>query len=213
LEQPVSFKEEPLPGKYIVFEGTSGTGKETQARLLVEELKKRGKNAVLVFEPTQDSKPVLAKWRQEIDSHLFELFFHTTDRVRIMENETLPALKRGDMVVNVRSGISTLVYQTTDEQDKALVHFLHSLIGVPEPSAVIHLEVSEDKAFKRIQKRHEEKGEPLGKFEKRDKLRRDRDKYEEVLSDFENVIVIDGSPPISEVHQAVIKMLEAQQLI
>jgi len=213
LEQPVSLEKELLPGKYIVFEGTSGTGKETQARLLVEELERRGEKAVLVFEPTQNSKPVLAQWRLEIDSHLMELFFYITDRVRIMEKETLPTLKRGDTAVSIRSGVSTLVYETKDKQEEALVHFLHSLIGVPEIDAVIHLDVPEDEAFERIQRRHIEKGEPLSKFEKRDKLKEDRKKYKEVLGDFERVTTIDGSPSISEVHQTIIKALEEQGII
>jgi len=214
LEQPVSLERELLPGKYIVFEGTSGTGKETQARLLVEEMKQKGKEVVLVFEPTSDSKPVLAQWRQEIDSHLMELFFYITDRARIMERETLPALKEGKTVISVRSFISTLVYETTNEQERALVHFLHALtLNVPKPDSVIYLDVPEKEAFARIQKRHQEKGEPLSKFEKLDKLRCNRVNYVEVLRDFENVINIDGSPSIDLVHQGVMEVLEGRGLI
>lgn len=214
LEQPVSLEAESLPGKYLVFEGTSGTGKETQAKLLVEELKKRGEDVALVFEPTPDSKPVLAQWRQEVDSHLMELFFYITDRAKIMERETLPALREGKTVVSVRSFVSTLVYETTDEKERALVHFLHALIlGVPQPDGVIHLDVPGNEAFARIQKRHQEQGEPLSKFEKLGKLEQDRVSYGEVLRDFENVVTIDGSPSRELVHQTVMKALAEKGLV
>ena len=39
---------------YIVIEGQDGTGKSTQAKLLVEHLKKQGKETLLMEEPDGD---------------------------------------------------------------------------------------------------------------------------------------------------------------
>jgi len=211
LEQPVSLETEQLTGKYIVFEGTSGTGKETQTRMLVERLQKQEIKARLVFEPTPDTKPVLAAWRQEVDDHLMELFFYTTDRKRIMEREVLPALRAGEVVVSVRSYVSTLVYETETKQEEALVSFLHTF--VPEPDLILWLDVPPEEAAERIKRRHEETGEPFSKFEKLGKLTNDRQKYERVLSRFENAVRLDGSPMIPEVHQAVMEVVEKQKLI
>lgn len=211
LEQPASLETEQLTGKYIVFEGTSGAGKETQARMLVERLQKQGINAQLVFEPTPDTKPILAAWRQEVDDHLMELFFYTADRKRTMEKEVLPALRAGETVVSVRSYVSTLVYETETKQEEALVSFLHTF--VPEPDLVVWLDVSPEEAIARIKRRHEETGELFSKFEKMDKLTKARQKYERVLSRFENTVRVDGSLTISEVHQVVTKTLEKQELI
>src|SRR5690554_6635734 len=48
----VSFKKHKYPGKLIALEGIDGSGKTTQAQLLVEKLKKSGKKVIYTKEPT-----------------------------------------------------------------------------------------------------------------------------------------------------------------
>lgn len=211
LEQPVSLETEQLTGKYIVFEGTSGTGKETQARKLVEELEAKGVKVRLVFEPTPDTKPVLAKWREEVDDHLMELFFYIADRRRIMEKEVLPALRSGEIVVSVRSWISTLVYQTETKQEETLTSFLHTF--VLDPDLILWVDVAPEEALNRIGKRHRKTGEPFSKFEELEKLKLNRDKYRRALERFENVVRIDGAPSPEAVHQKVMRVLEQFQVV
>lgn len=206
LEQPISLETEELAGKYIIFEGISGSGKETQARMLVDQLRAQGAKARLVFEPTPDTKSVLAKWRGEVDDHVMELFFYTADRRRVMEKEVLPALRSGETVVSVRSWISTLVYEAESEQEKALVAFLHTF--VPDPDLIIWFDIKPEDAIERLRSRHEETGEPFSKFEKLAKLSTHRDKYRGVLESFENVVRIDGTPSPESVHQEITKISE-----
>ena len=48
-------------GKLIVFEGVSGTGKETQAKLLQKYLAAKKIISHIVFHPTPELKPKLRK--------------------------------------------------------------------------------------------------------------------------------------------------------
>ena len=203
LDEPVSLETEPLKGKYIIFEGTSGTGKETQARKLVDWLNSQGIKTRLVFEPTPDTKPVLAQWRDEVDDHLMEMFFYITDRRRIMSKEVMPALRAGEIAVSVRSRISTSVYETENAREEALASFLQTF--VPDADLIFWMDIEDPTvAMERINKRHLELGEPLSKFEKTAKLKKDRDKYEEVLKGFKNVVRINGVSPAEEIHQEIV---------
>lgn len=202
LEDRVPLETEPLTGKYIIFEGISAAGKETQARKLMEELLKGGIKVEIVFEPTPDLKPILFSWREGVDDTMMDFFLFIADRRRIMMKEVLPALRSGKTVISDRSIISNLVYQGETQYQLALALFLQ--LFVPEADIIFWMDVSEQESMRRIAKR---KGEPIGKFENIERLTRDRNKYGEVLKRFENVVKINGEQTIDEVHQEIMKNL------
>lgn len=201
LEERVPIETEPLTGKYIVFEGISGTGKETQGRKLYEELTKKGIKCCLVFEPTPDLKPILRSWRSEVDDKMMELFTFIADRRRIMKRTVLPALRRGETVISIRNMVSNLVYQTESGFELALALYLQTF--VPEADRIFWIDLAEEEALKRIGERKEERG----KFEEIEKLRRHRKKYGEVLEKFENVVKINGEETIEEIHNKILENL------
>lgn len=200
-----------IRGKYIVFEGISGSGKETQARRIFAYLQEKGIKARLVFEPSPDTKPILRKWQSEVDDRLMELLLFTADRRRIVQREVLPALEKGEMIVNVRSYISTLVYETETPSDEALVSFLHTF--VPRYDLIFLLDIEPSLAMRRIETRHEERGEPISKFEKLERLKRDRIKYKKVFGDLENVVVLDGEQSIEKIHREILRILKERRII
>lgn len=98
-------------GKLIVLEGISGAGKDTQMKLLAKKLKEQGKKVLVVNHPTAWLKIIWKKWRQQTDDSLSEALLMMADRARVVRNQILPALKKGDWVISSRSGVSAQVYQ------------------------------------------------------------------------------------------------------
>lgn len=195
-------------GKYIVFEGVSGTGKETQAKLLSEVLKKSyGISSVVVYHPSPELKDVLQTWRETraIDE-TSEVYFLLADRFNRVTNDILPALSQGQWVISLRSSVSALVYQGKTKElrkwiQKEFDHF------EPVPDALFHFRISASDALARIRKRHELTGERFGKFETLTLLEEKNQKYDDVLSAIAHISV-DGNQPIDAIHENILSSLQ-----
>jgi dTMP kinase len=104
---------------FISFEGGEGSGKSTQARLLVERLQNAGVALVLVREPgTTALGSYVREWlRRKKPSgdeltHNGELFLFAAARSELVEKVIAPALKRRHTVVVAdRYADSTMAYQ------------------------------------------------------------------------------------------------------
>lgn len=102
-------------GKYIVIEGTDGTGKSTQASLLTERLREEGHEVVEFHEP--DGVPIASELRQIIKngaldrSALTNVLLFTAARRENWLQQGLPILERGGYVIAARNYYSTLAYQ------------------------------------------------------------------------------------------------------
>lgn len=103
-------------GKFIVFEGGEGSGKSTQAKLLVERLQKEGIDLIYTKEPGgtpvadkireiflyQNTEPVVPKT---------ELFLLLASRAQHVTQKIAPTLKEGKHVICDRFSGSTYAYQ------------------------------------------------------------------------------------------------------
>jgi dTMP kinase len=104
------------PGLFLSFEGTDGSGKSTQMRLLVERLRKDGFTVVENQEPgatnigRQIRRIVLDPAHQEM-AGMTELLLMFASRTQAVAEIIRPALERGDVVVSDRFTDSTLAYQ------------------------------------------------------------------------------------------------------
>jgi len=113
-------------GKYIVIEGSDGTGKSLQAIRLTDHLEKLGIKCLRVFndetgrdEPIQEpgGTPTANKIRAKIKDKNIErtpwenVEWFTEARVSIWNEAIKPALEAGIYVVTSRSWISTMAYQ------------------------------------------------------------------------------------------------------
>jgi len=101
-------------GAFIVIEGLDGSGKTTQARLLVKKLQ-RSHNAVYTTEPSVGKIGSFIRERclygeKRLDSSVEALLF-AADRVEHIQNEVVPALNEGKLVVSDRYVYSSLAYQ------------------------------------------------------------------------------------------------------
>jgi dTMP kinase len=101
---------------FISFEGTEGSGKSLQARMLVARLYEHGATVLLTHEP--GGTPLGAELRQLMlardDLELAaraEALMMNASRAQLVEYVIRPALERGEVVVCDRFADSTLAYQ------------------------------------------------------------------------------------------------------
>ena len=104
-----------VQGKYIVIEGTDGTGKSTQAELIAERLNRQGIDSIQFHEP--DGVKIAGEIRTILKNGsldrtaLTNVLLFTSSRRENWIQEGLPALKAGKWVISARDYTSTLVYQ------------------------------------------------------------------------------------------------------
>lgn len=103
-------------GTFISFEGTEGSGKSTQMRLLVEQLRLAGYDVVENQEPGCTSigkqiRHVLLDPANSEMAPMTELLLMFASRAQAAAEVILPALDRGAIVVSDRFTDSTLAYQ------------------------------------------------------------------------------------------------------
>ncbi len=178
-----------MTGKLIVFEGISGTGKETQAKLLQKFLQKKGITARIVFHPSPELKPLLRK----ATSPQEQIALLVNDRQDRVTEVIVPALEKGEWVVSLRNYVSAMVYQG----DKGKVRKIDI-----RPDYLFYFDISPDIAMERIVIR----GETRGKYEKIMLLTEKRKKYQEVLKHIPH-ITLDASLSIDEIHREVLKYI------
>ena len=103
-------------GAFITLEGNEGCGKSTQAKLLCDSLRRRGRRVFLTREPGgtrvgDEIRRVLLDRRHASMSALCETLLYMASRAELTEQVILPRLKRGDVVVCDRWLDSTVAYQ------------------------------------------------------------------------------------------------------
>ena len=101
-------------GAFICIEGLDGCGKTTQAKLLVKKMQK-SHNAVYTAEPSRGKIGAFIRksclYGEKRLSSVVEALLFAADRLEHVENEVLPALRQGRLVVSDRYVYSSLAYQ------------------------------------------------------------------------------------------------------
>jgi len=102
-------------GVFICVEGLDASGKTTQSKLLVKNLRKRGFDAVYTTEPSRGQVGRLIRkhvlYGKNRSSAVLEALLFAADRIDHIENEVKPLLKEGKIVVSDRYLYSSLAYQ------------------------------------------------------------------------------------------------------
>lgn len=105
-----------MRGFFITFEGTEGSGKSTQIKILARRLTRLGHAVVITREPggthfgEQIRKVLLSVQNHGLDPRA-ELFLYLASRTQHLEEIILPALKNGNVVLCDRFSDATLAYQ------------------------------------------------------------------------------------------------------
>lgn len=164
---------------YILIEGVDGSGKDTQADLLVHRLEQQGENPLRVSEPCDDLPTGkllrrLLKSGEHKEAHA-PLFL--ADRMALHSSIVSPALADGQTVVSVRSFLSTLVYQQENWNLDWLIA-LHSQMAV-KPNIIVWLDLNPNEGLNRVQLR----GGAKDVYERLDIQTRNHERYSELLAD------------------------------
>ncbi len=159
-------------GKLIVIEGTDGSGKSTQFRLLTDRLEaEQVKFQKLVF--PQYSEPSSALIRmylggefgskpEDVNAYAASAFY-SVDRYASYRKVWGKWYENGGLVVSDRYTTSNAVHQTSKEPEDKREDFLNWLydfeygkLGLPRPDLVIYLDVPTDFTEKMLRRRETE---------------------------------------------------------
>jgi len=105
-----------MRGKFITFEGSEGSGKSTQAKLLKAYLKRRGYRVISLREPggtkiNEKIRKILLDTSNASISPICEMLLYMAARAQIVRDVIKPALAEGKIVLCDRFLDSTLAYQ------------------------------------------------------------------------------------------------------
>ncbi|HVY70740.1 MAG TPA: dTMP kinase [Verrucomicrobiae bacterium] len=106
-----------MPGLFITFEGTEGSGKSTHVRLLAERLETAGRKTRMLREPggTPIGEEIRHTLKHSQQNHAMtaeaELLLMNASRAQLVREVIRPALAAGEVVVCDRFYDSTMAYQ------------------------------------------------------------------------------------------------------
>jgi len=189
----------------IAFEGIDGSGKSTQAAMLVKWLEGRGREVVFSKEPTNG--PHGQRLRQSFVTQRLsaadELQAFIDDRREHVATLVRPALSRGAIVVIDRYYYSTVAYQGARGLDRGEVLRMNESFA-PRPDAVFLVDLDPQVALERISARAG--GRDL--LENLEEQLRVRDAFLALAKSEGNFIVIDGTQTVSEMHSRIVAETE-----
>ena len=144
---------------FIVFEGIDGSGKTTQAQLLVQHLNENGIPAIYTKEPGGwDGGEKMRDFllHGDVQGKTTELMMFFADRSEHVARVIEPALKEGKVVVCDRYTDSTIAYQCFGRgHDQDLVEQLIALTKIPRPDLTIYCNITPEQALQRRTQRGE----------------------------------------------------------
>ena len=138
-------------GAFICIEGLDGCGKTTQAKLLTKKLRK-SHNALYTAEPSHGKIGTYIRksylYGEKRLSSVLEALLFAADRIEHVENEVIPALNEGRLVISDRYVYSSLAYQgaaglSLDWIEKVNAHAL-------QPDLAIFIDVNPETVMNRL---------------------------------------------------------------
>ncbi len=148
-------------GFFISFEGSEGSGKSTQIRLLAEFLASAEKRPILVREPggTSIGENIRHLLQHSVESRNMtaecELLLFAASRAQLVREKILPALAAGEIVISDRFLDSTTVYQGVARMiPREIVEVVNRFAAGPRlPDLTFLLDMDAIEAHKRISRR------------------------------------------------------------
>ena len=146
-------REELLPGRLIVIEGTDGVGRSTQLNLLRPWLESNG-YAVVDTEMTR-SELAGAGLKQAKEGHTLGPItlnlFYATDFVDRFESQIIPALRAGFIVLTDRYIYSLMARALVRGADPKWIRSIYGL--ALKPDAIFYLKIGIDNLIPRVLQR------------------------------------------------------------
>jgi len=188
-------------GVFICVEGIDGSGKTTQAHILVEALKKAGFEAVYTTEPSNGVfGKMLRKHILEGNRRVpvvVEAVLFAVDRFDHIESEVKPLLKRGKIVVSDRYVYSSIAYQGASSLSKKWLKEINNRAIKPDLS--IFIDVPPEIVIGRFNRQR-------SVMETLQTQKRVREAYLKLVEE-EDLLVIDGASSKKEVAERIQKVV------
>lgn len=163
-----------MSGKLIVFEGTDGSGKATQARMLCQRLEtegipfreidfpRYGKPSAAMVQEYLDGK--LGKKPGDVNAYAASMFY-AMDRYASYKQDWGDFYENGGLIVANRYTTSNAVHQASKllKGDRKqyldwLFHLEYELLGLPKPDLVLYLDMPTEITERMMRQREEATG-------------------------------------------------------
>ena len=200
-------------GKFIVFEGTDGSGKSTQIGLLAEYLGERGVPCARTSEPTRSPFGVLLRdcltGRMDTDEHAIAALF-AADRLDHVLNPNggmLKTLGEGTTVLCDRYYFSSLAYNGGIVSTDWVYELNRQAMLSLRPDLVIYLDLDPEEAMSRVRQRGETE-----RYETLSRQKLIREKYFQIferLKGEENIVVVKSEAEIMDTQRQVRAAVDA----
>lgn len=193
-------------GKFIVFEGTDGSGKTTQMSILAKKLEENGEKIFITAEPTVSLsggilREALSGLIKKTPSELAVLF--ALDRIHHNVNKhdgIEKMLSDGYTVLCDRYYYSSLAYQGGEAGYEWVRSLNIECKDIRRPDLCIFLDVSPKVSMQRIEAGRRSKDI----YETEGKLTKIREEFHRVISDLDdNITVINAEGTLDEVSERI----------
>ena len=187
-------------GRFICIEGVDGSGKTTQAKRLVKNLRSKGYDAVYTTEPSAGKVGILIRShvlsRKSRVPIALEALLFAADRVDHIQTDVEPSLKQGKIVVCDRYVCSSLAYQGAAGLDLNWMDCINKF--ALKPDLTLFLDIPPEAALKRLNRKK-------SVMENVRNLQKVRETYLNLVRQ-QRVICLDGNRSISEVAEDVLRI-------
>jgi dTMP kinase len=188
-------------GVFICIEGLDASGKTTHTHRLVQNLRRKGFDAVYTTEPSRGEigkfiRAYILQRKSRVPSVVEALLF-AVDRFDHVEKEIKPALEEGKIVVSDRYVYSSLAYQGAAGLDLKWIEEINRLTLPPD--LAIYIDVPPEVVVKRIRREK-------SVMERLETQRRVRDVY---MTFVENgrLVPVDGNRRKNEVAKDILTVV------
>lgn len=187
-------------GFFICLEGLDACGKTTQAKLLVKKFEKMGYDAIYTAEQSRGKIGRFIKkyllHGEKRGSAVVEALLFAADRYEHVENEVMPALKEGKIVVSDRYVYSSLAYQGAAGLDLKWVKTINT--HAIQPNLAIFVDVKPEIVIQRLKLKK-------SVMENLETQRKVREVYMKFVEKGE-LVKIDGNKPKKEVADEILEI-------
>ncbi len=204
-------------GYFITLEGADGSGKTTQAKLLVEYFKNHGYDTILTREPggtplAEEIRRVILTPSRENLEPMAEILLYAASRAQHVHQLIKPSLAEGKVVVCERFIDSSLAYQGYAlGWDLEIIKQINRIAaGNLEPDLTFLIDIDTERCLNRVHNRSDATRSKVDRIESRGLSfqAKVRDGYLELAMFNPRIIVINGSQKgIKEINNEITSLV------
>ena len=202
---------------FITFEGIDGSGKSTQAKLLIDRLSSLDIENFFLREPggtiiSEEIRTVLLNNRKDEMSSRTEALLMCASRAQLTKDIIIPEMKAGKWIIADRFADSTLAYQGGGrgiDLDWLIRLNEFATYGI-EPDLTFYIDIDPEVGYRRRKDLVSDRIENAGVEFQRDI----RKKYLEIVNNFSDRIVkVDGNLSVEDISKFIWNIITDRTLV